>query len=338
MRIGNLETADRAFVIAEVGNNHEGDFGLAREMVHLAADAGVDAVKFQTFRTEQFIARDDEVRFQRLKGFELSHDQFAELGEEARKVGLIFISTPLDMESAAFLNEHVDAFKIASSDNNFWPLIDHVAGTGKPMIFSTGLADLDEIAAVRARVTAHWQTTGSGNPGLGILHCVSAYPTPPEAANLRAMTVMQAALPDCAVGYSDHTQGIDAAVAAVAMGAQIVEKHFTIAHDHSDFRDHQLSADPAEMTELVRRIRLTETLLGSGTVGMAECEQDNAPLIRRSIAARRPLAAGHTVTADDLIWVRPGDGMAPGAEASVIGKTLQTSLNTGDRFVPAALN
>lgn len=336
MRIASHDTDARAFVIAEVGNNHEGDFGLAKEMVHLAADAGVDAVKFQTFRTEQFIAPVDAVRYQRMKGFELSYDQFAALGEEARAAGIAFISTPLDMESAEFLDGHVDAFKIASSDNNFWPLIDYVAGREMPVIFSTGLADMAGVKQAAERIQGIWADRGV-EPGLGVLHCVSAYPTPPEAANIRAVPAMQAALPGCAVGYSDHTQGIDAAVLAVALGARIVEKHFTVAHDHSDFRDHQLSADPAEMRALVDRIRLAETMLGTGEVAMADCERDAAPLIRRSVAARTPLQPGHVVGAEDLIWVRPGDGFAPGEEDKVLGRTLTAAMNTGDRFAPELL-
>lgn len=336
MQIRSHDTADRAFIIAEVGNNHEGDFGLAKEMVHQAADSGADAVKFQTFRTEQFICRDDESRFQRLKSFELSYDQFAELGDMARKAGLVFISTPLDMESAEFLDGEVDAFKIASSDNNFWPLINYAAMSGKPVILSTGLAGLNEI---RAAVN-HIHTCQGGinaRAELGVLHCVSSYPTPPEQANLGAIRTLQSELPACAVGYSDHTQGIEAAVLSVAMGAEIIEKHFTIAHDHSDFRDHQLSADPAEMKELVRQVRSAETMIGKGKLGMEDCERENAPLIRRSIAARIPLQAGHTISQDDLIWVRPGDGIPPGKEDTVVGKTLNAALNAGDRFQPAQL-
>lgn len=336
MQIGRHNTSDRAFLIAEVGNNHEGDFGLAREMVHLAAEAGVDAVKFQTFRTEQFICRDDESRFQRLKSFELEYEQFAELGEVARASGLVFISTPLDMESAGFLDGQVDAFKIASSDNNFWPLIDFAAASGKPVILSTGLAGLEEIRAAASHIRS-CQGAADNTNGLGVLHCVSSYPTPLEQANLGAIRVLQNALPDCSVGYSDHTQGIEAAIAAVAMGSVIVEKHFTIAHDHSDFRDHQLSADPAEMKELVQRVRAVETMMGTGRLGMEECERDNEPLIRRSIAARTPLQAGHTVRDNDLIWVRPGDGLPPGQESQVVGRTLSAAMNAGDRFQPALL-
>ncbi|WP_416897447.1 MAG: N-acetylneuraminate synthase family protein [Minwuia sp.] len=336
MKIASHDTQDRAFVIAEVGNNHEGDFGLAKEMLYLAADSGADAVKYQTFRTEQFICRDDEARYQRLKSFELSYDQFAELGERARAAGLVFISTPLDMESAEFLDGEVDAFKIASSDNNFWPLINFAALSGKPVILSTGLAGLPEIRSAVNHIHS-CQGGLEGNPEMAVLHCVSAYPTPPEEANIGAVRTLRSELPGCTVGYSDHTQGIDAAVLAVAMGAEIIEKHFTVAHDHSDFRDHQLSADPAEMAELVRRIRAFEVLRGSGEIGMEACERGNAPLIRRSIAAKTPLGAGHRVTRDDLIWVRPGDGIAPGQENEIVGRTLNAAMNTGDRFQPHLL-
>ena len=336
MQIAGRNTNDATFIIAEVGNNHEGDFGLAREMVHLAADAGVDAVKFQTFSTDQFIAPVDAARFQRMKGFELTHDQFAELGVLARAAGLAFISTPLDMDSAVFLNDHVDAFKIASSDNTFWPLIDYVAATAKPAIISTGLADMDCVQQSVCRIKSRWVADGVA-PGLGVLHCVTAYPTPPEHANVAAVRTMINALPSCDVGYSDHTSGNDAAVVAVALGARIVEKHFTIAHDHSDFRDHQLSADPTEMRELVQRVRMTETLLGSGEVAMAAIERDTAPLVRRSIAARHPLAAGHEVADSDLVWVRPGDGLPPGREHEVIGRRLVAPMAMGDRFTAELL-
>lgn len=336
MKIAGRDVSERAFIIAEVGNNHEGDFGLAKELVQLAAEAGADAVKFQTFRTEQFIAPVDAARYQRMKGFELSYDEFAALGEAAHDAGLAFISTPLDMESADFLAGHVDAFKIASSDNTFWPLIDRVSETGKPIIFSAGLVDIYEVHATVCRIKTPW-VANEIDPGLGVLHCVSAYPTPPEEANVRAVQTMIEALPHCHVGYSDHTIGIDAAVAAVALGARIVEKHFTIAHDHSAFRDHQLSADPVELKAMVERIRLTETLLGDGVVRQAPIERDTAPLIRRSIAARHPLQAGHRITESDLVWVRPGDGLAPGREDEVIGRTLKQSVATGDRFAPDML-
>ena len=305
MQIANRNTDDKAFIIAEIGNNHEGDYSLARELVHRAAESGVDAVKFQTFKTDGFTSRDDEVRYQRLKGFELSYDQFAELGTLARSEGLAFMSTPLDMESARFLRSQVDAIKIASSDNTFWPLIDEIADYQLPTIISTGLAGWAEIGEAVGRIRQTWRKEGV-DPGLGVLHCVSAYPTPVDQANVAAVREIKTVLPDCTIGYSDHTAGIDAALVAIAVGAQIIEKHFTIDHNYSEFRDHQLSADPDEMSEMVKRIRHYETLLGGGEIGMADCEAEAAPLIRRSIAAARALEAGHIVGQDDIVWVRPG--------------------------------
>lgn len=331
MQIANRNTDDKAFIIAEIGNNHEGDFGLAKELVHQAADCGVDAVKFQTFKTDGFSSRDDEVRYQRLKGFELSYEQFADLGNLARSKGLAFMSTPLDMESARFLKTEVDAIKIASSDNTFWPLIDEIADYRLPTVISTGLAGWSEIGEAVGRIRQTWRKEGV-DPGLGVLHCVSAYPTPAEQANVRVVKELQAVLPDCTVGYSDHTAGIDAALVAVAVGARIIEKHFTIDHNYSEFRDHQLSADPDEMAELIKRVRFYETLLGSGEVGMADCEKEAAPQIRRSIAAARPLEAGHKISQEDIVWVRPGDGLAPGQENLVIGGTLTHAISPGERF------
>jgi len=319
------------FIIAEVGNNHEGDFGLAQEMVGLAAEAGVDAVKFQTIVPEFFVNRSDEPRFSTLKKFQFSYDQFEQLSKQAHAADIQFISTPFDLHSAAFLGKICDAIKIASSDNTFFALIEAVAKTGKPMIISTGLADESEI---RTAITAVNKVWGDNAPTdrLGLLHCVSNYPTTPENANIGAVTSLKAAFPGRTIGYSDHTIGIEAARLAVGAGARIIEKHFTIANDHSDFRDHQLSADPATMKRLVETIRESSVLMGHGRIEMAACEVDIAPAIRRSIVAARPLKSGHVVTHKDLMWTRPGGGMPPGDEHEIIDKKLKAPMAEGDPF------
>ena len=186
MRIGNLDSGDQVIVIAEIGNNHEGSFDVAREMVDRAAEAGVDAVKFQTFKTETFVAPSQVERFERMKGFELTQDQFGQLSERARAAGIKFISTPLDMPSAVFLDGVVDALKVASGDNTFYPLIEFVAGTDKPVIISTGFADEPEIALAAASVEKIRARRLNG-PEMALLHCVSAYPVEPGDANLGAV-------------------------------------------------------------------------------------------------------------------------------------------------------
>jgi sialic acid synthase SpsE len=193
---------------------------------------------------------------------------------------------------------------------------------------STGLANFVDLEQARARLLKVWSELG--HPGeLALLHCVSSYPTPPASANLAAIRSLAQRFENCTIGYSDHTLGIDAAVLSVGLGARIIEKHFTVRKDFSDFRDHQLSADPAEMTELVRKVRLAEELLGSGQDEVSDIEEPNRPAMRRSIAAARAVSAGSVLTPDDLTWVRPGGGFAPGEEASVVGRTLSQDVLPG---------
>ncbi len=324
------------FIIAEVGNNHEGDFTLAQEMVGLAAETGADAVKFQTIVPERFVKRSDEPRFSTLKKFEFTYDQFTQLAKQAHDAGIKFLSTPFDLESAAFLGTICDAIKIASSDNTYYDLIEEAAKTGLPMIVSTGLAGEAEIRPGVRIIDDVWD--GKRLPGdVGLLHCVSNYPTTAENANIGAVATIARTFPRRTPGYSDHTIGIEAAVLAVGAGARIIEKHFTIANDHSDFRDHQLSADPATMKRLVEEVRAADLMMGRGNLGMADCEKEIAPQIRRSIVAARQLDSGHKVTRADLNWTRPGTGMPPGDEHEIIGKRLKAPMAEGDAFSPKNL-
>lgn len=331
MIIGDHNIDERVLIVAEIGNNHEGSYALAEDMVCKAAEAGADAVKFQTFRTEHYVGRADTVRFARLKQFELQFEEFSRLSERARQHGLLFLSTPFDLGSADFLNEIVSAFKVSSSDNMFYPLLDRVAGFGKPILLSTGLVDIATIEKSVTQIQLVWQEQGFTDLGLALLHCVSSYPVAPEDANLAAITTLEKEF-SCTIGYSDHTLGINAAVLAVALGARIIEKHFTIDKNYSDFRDHQLSADPAEMRELVDRIRETEVLLGSGEKKPAKSEKKAEHVMRRSIVAARDLSAGRVIEFEDLTWVRPGGGMSPGDEGLLLGRKLRHALMAGDTF------
>ena len=327
----------RVLVVAEIGNNHEGDMALAEDLIGRAAEAGADAVKFQTFRAEHYVSPRDAERFARLKGFELTGDEFSRLAKQAHAAGLLFVSTPFDLESARLLGDIADAIKIASGDNTFYPLIEEVAATGKPAMVSAGLAGLDDIRFAARLIQRTWHSAGI-DQGLAVLHCVSAYPTPPEQANLAAVPALAQALPDLVIGYSDHTIGVDAAVVAVALGARVIEKHFTIDTQYSEFRDHQLSADPATFQTMVARIRETEALMGDGAIGAAPCEAPAETALRRSVAAARDLPAGHVVGADDITWVRPGGGIAPGQERLVLGRRLRAAVARGDMVDPEALD
>lgn len=337
MRFGSIDTSVRVAVVAEIGNNHEGRLDVARELVRQAAAAGADAVKFQTFDTDHYVSRRDAARHARLKSFELGAPAFAELAQLARSLGLGFISTPFDLGSAAVLEPLVDAFKIASGDNTFYPLIARVAGSGKPIIVSCGLSDLGEVRTTVEFVRREWAARGVDPGGrLAVLHCVSAYPTPAEQANLAAVKTLGTVL-DCCVGYSDHTVGPEASVLAVALGARVVEKHFTLDKHFSDFRDHQLSADPAELRELVARIRAATTLLGSGAKVPQPAEAAGRETLRRSIVAGADLRRGHRLTLGDLTWIRPGGGLAPGQEHLLVGRRLARDVAFGEALTLADL-
>lgn len=328
MKIGPVDLQERVFVVAEIGNNHEGSYALAEQMIGLAADAGVDAVKFQTFIPEHYVSFDQTERLQRLRKFALTSEQFRSLAAFAGTRGVQLFSTPFDLSSADGLATFCPAIKISSGDNNFFPLIERVASFRLPTILSTGVADLSDIEEARKRIMHLWSSQGHVGD-LALLHCVSSYPTPAEAANLAAIRTLADKFKDCTIGYSDHTMGIEAAVLSVGLGARLIEKHFTIRKDFSDFRDHQLSADPAEMGELVRQVRRAEKLLGNGRKELAGVEIPAREALRRSIAASRHLRAGATIRADDLTWVRPGGGLVPGQEARAVGRTLARDVVPG---------
>jgi len=334
MKIGPHDLDRRVMIVAEIGNNHEGSMALAEEMIGRAAEAGADAVKFQTIVPDRLVSPSETARVAQLERFRLSYAQFAQLAETAKRAGVQFLSTPFDIGSVAALDPLVPAFKIASGDNDFLPLLTAIAKTGKPIVLSGGLADLDTLSASKRHIEAIWRDAGK-DPGLAILHCVVSYPTAPEDATLCALKDIAAL--GCTVGYSDHTIGVDAAVLSVALGARLIEKHFTIDKNHSDFRDHKLSADPADMAELVRRVRQAEELIGTGGKRVLPCEAKVLSAVRRSVVAARDLGAGAVIAFDDLSWVRPRAGLAPGREGELVGRTLAVDVARGAPILPEHL-
>jgi sialic acid synthase SpsE len=328
MNLFGKDTRSHVIVIAEIGNNHEGDVGVARELIHRAAAAGADAVKVQIFRPSHYVTSRNPARLEMLERFRLSEDEFLSLRGEADKAGIAVFATPFDLDSVRVAAALGPVVKISSGDNTFLPLIDAVAALGMPAILSAGLASLAQLRYAKARLDRSWDRQGV-DPGLAVLHCVSAYPTPPEHVNLSAIAELERAL-GCTVGYSDHTLGNTAATLAVAAGARIVEKHFTLSKSYSDFRDHQLSADPDEMAELVSAIRLAETLMGDARQRPNPAEEGNRVAMRRSIAAACDIAAGTVLGWDHLTWVRPGDGLAPGDEARLLGRRTTVAIAAGE--------
>tara|TARA_Y100000389_G_scaffold203357_1_gene251539 strand:- start:1807 stop:2808 length:1002 start_codon:yes stop_codon:yes gene_type:complete len=321
MKLGKIDTDKKVFIIAEIGNNHEGNFKLAKKMINEAAVAGVDAVKFQTFIPEKFVSSVDRSRLDKLKSFQLSYDQFKELSLIAKKKGLIFFSTPLDIESAKFLNTIQPIFKIASGDNNFYPLIETVLAFKKPLIISTGASDISNIKKLYNRIYKN-----SSKINLAFLHCVSSYPVPNEEASLASIFYLKKKFPRIVIGYSDHTLGIDAAVWSVIAGARIVEKHFTLDKNYSDFRDHQLSADLGEMNLLVKKIRQAEKMLGKQEKKLSPCEKEMNIMGRRSIAVNREILKGTKLQKSDFIFLRPGKGFSPDEGNKLLGKKIIRNL------------
>ena len=334
MKIGSLDTDKNVIVIAEIGNNHEGSLDSAKEMIRQAASAGADIVKFQTIVPDRLVSVSQTDRIQQLGRFRFSYDDFRTLRDETERQGVLFLSTPFDIESAAFLNELVPAFKIASGDNTFFPLLSAVAKTGKPMLISAGLATLEEIRGTCDFVRETWCKEGIKQE-LAVLHCVVSYPTPPEEANLRELETLRQL--GTTIGYSDHTLGIDAAVLSVALGARLIEKHFTLDKSRSSFRDHQLSADPDDLRDMVRRIRQAEVLLGSAEKVPTPSEMQVMEKVRRSIVASRDLSAKTVLKWADLAWVRPGGGIPPGSEELVLNRTLRAAKGKGEMIVPSDL-
>ncbi len=256
------------------------------------------------------------------------------LAERAKEAGVMFVSTPFDIGSAEMLAGFAPAIKIASGDNDFFPLLGAVARTGKPVILSTGMLDLAGVERAKAHIEAEWAHAGIKGD-LAILHCVAAYPTPDDQANLGAIRDLSKL--GVTVGYSDHTLGIDAAVLSVGLGARIVEKHFTLDKNLSDFRDHKISADPKEFAEMVRRIRHAEAMLGTGVKRPMPAEEPNIPLVRRAIVALRDLEPGTVIAAEHLTWVRPRRGLEPGREAELVGRRLGLGVAKGDPVLPEHL-
>jgi len=335
MIIGDIDTDREVLIIAEIGNNHEGSYSLAEELIGRAAEAGAGAVKFQSIIPEKLASSRDMDRIAQLRRFQLSLEQMERLKAIADREGVLFLSTPFALKSVAFLNNLVPAFKVASGDNNFYPLLAAIARTGKPILLSTGMANLMEIKETVAFLQSTWNNYDIPPAPLAVLHCVVSYPTPPAGANLLVIRTLHTL--GVTVGYSDHTLGNEAAVLACALGARIIEKHFTIDKSYSAYRDHQLSADPAEFKDMVARIKTAQVLLGDGEKRIMECERESLSKVRRTIVADRHLKVGDIITWKDLNWVRMGNGLAPGFEESLIGRRVLAAIDEGEALLPEKL-
>lgn len=329
-----------SLVAAEIGINHNGDMELAHRMIDAAADAGADAIKFQNYRTEDFLSDRSlsyeyvsqgktvvESQFDMFKRCELAPEHLRELREHCDRRGVLFFSTPTSQEGIDDLVRIGSPLLKNGSDYLVnLELIQAMARTGLPTVLSTGMATLAEIDdAVRAFRDA-------GGKDLIVLHCTSSYPTPPEDVHLRKIPALAAAF-DCAVGLSDHTFGIVAAVGAVALGACFVEKHFTLDKNLPG-PDHRFSADPAEFRALVGAVRALEKNLGQSRIGPTPSEEPGRRDFRLSCVAVRDLPAGHRLSEADIVFRRPGTGLPPRAAIWITGRRLARAVARGAPFGP----
>ena len=323
---------ERCFIIAEAGVNHNGNIEMAHGLIDVAVEAGADAVKFQTFRASQVISprapkaayqmrttRADESQLEMVRKLELPFVVFRELSERCREHGIIFLSTPFDEESVDFLaGLDVPAIKVPSGELTNLPLLRRIGQKGTPLILSTGMSYLEEVErAVRT-------VREEGCADLVLLHCTSSYPADPGECNLRAMETLCTtfAVP---VGYSDHTPGIEIACAAVALGACVIEKHFTLDRSLPG-PDHGASLDPAQLRDLVRAIRSVETAIGDGIKRPMPGELEVRSVARRSLVAARNLAAGDVLTPHDVAARRPGTGISPIELERVVGRRTTVAI------------
>lgn len=321
-----MKNINHTLIIAEAGVNHNGDISLAKKLVDAAKSAGADIVKFQTFNPSKLVSKSaqmadyqkenigkEESQKDMLSKLALSEDDFIDLKSYCDKVGIEFLSTPFDMDSVDFLIPLVSFWKIPSGEITNYPYLVKLAKTGKPIVMSTGMSDLGEVkAAVEVLET-------NGASDITLLQCNTMYPTPYRDVNLKAMLTMHDEL-HLPVGYSDHTKGIEIPIAAVAIGATVIEKHFTLSRE-MEGPDHKASLEPDELKAMVDAIRNVEVAIGSGEKKLQDSEVSNVKVVRKSIVANCHINKGEVFTSSNLTTKRPATGLSPMLWNEVIGKT-----------------
>lgn len=325
----------RCFIIAEAGVNHNGDPKRAHKLVDMAADADADAVKFQTFDPDFLVARSaekagyqiantggGETQYEMLQRLTLPLGVYSELAAHAAERGILFLSTAFDETTSDFLETlDLPAYKVASGEVTNHAFLAHLARKGRPLLLSTGMSTLAEVGRAVEAIREN------GNPPLALFHCVTNYPAAPADCNLRAMDTMRRVF-GVPVGWSDHTEGLTTSLASVSIGADLLEKHFTMDRGLPG-PDHAASLEPGELTALVTAVREVEAARGDGVKAPTAAEALNIPVVRRSLHLRCDLPAGHVLTAEDLIALRPGTGIAPSAREAVVGRRLRAGVRAG---------
>lgn len=326
---------NRCFIIAEAGVNHNGDINIAKKLVDKAKEAGVDAIKFQTFRAENLVTKEapkaeyqkettgDGSQFEMLKKLELSLEDHITLKRYCEEKGIMFISTPFDYESVDLLEKtDVLLYKVSSGDLTNLPLLSYIANKNKPIILSTGMANLGEVEEAVETISK------AGNDRTILLHCTSNYPTAYEDVNLRAMLTMKEAF-KLPVGYSDHTIGIEIPIAAVALGAKVIEKHFTLDRNMKG-PDHRASIEPDELKIMVRSIRNIELAMGDGIKRCNKSEENIRKVARKSIVAGRDISKDEVITINNISFKRPEFGLKPKYVDLVVGKKARRNIKVNE--------
>jgi N-acetylneuraminate synthase len=326
------------YVIAEIGSNHNGDMELCRRLVDAAHAAGADAVKFQSWTKESLISSAEYARNTRyaaerkaptlaeaVERYQMTPARMREIADYCRERGIVWFASCFSAAEVDLLESlEAPAYKIASMDVNHLPLLTRLAETRRPLLLSTGMATLGEVERALATINA------AGGGPVALLHCVSIYPTPPDAVNLRLIETWRRAF-DVAVGYSDHTLGIAVPIAAVALGAVLIEKHFTLDRSLEGW-DHAISADPGELEALVAGCRAVAASLGSAARVVSADEVEKRRVFRRRMVATRELARGHRLTPADVDFKRPGTGIQPDEMAYVLGRALQRDVSADEEL------
>lgn len=318
----------KPYIVAELNSSHNGKVETAKEMIDSAVKCGCDCVKFQSWSAESLYSdeyyRGNPISKRIVTKFSLNEGQMKELAEYCVRKGIDFSSTPYSKPEVDFLAGQTEApfIKIASMEINNLPFLKYIAETGLPMVLSTGMASLEEIKAAVAAIE------GTGNRKLCILHCVSVYPAPSEIINLNNIKLLQQEFPDYPIGYSDHTVGSEVAAGAVAMGAALIEKHFTLDNKKMGM-DNNMATEPAQMKQLVGSCHSVFRALGSIQRILLPEEKEQMIKMRRSLVAARDISAGQVINADDIEAKRPGDGLSPTEADSIIGRETLVDVQRG---------
>ncbi|MEF3077579.1 N-acetylneuraminate synthase [Winogradskyella poriferorum] len=332
----------KVIIIAEAGVNHNGDISLAKKLIDAAVDAKVDYVKFQSFKADKLASPDaskadyqaknmqdsDNSQYNMLKSLEISHQDHLDLIAYCKGKDIKFLSSAFDAEGVKYLDDlGLDIFKVPSGEITNYPYLKAIAKTNKLAILSTGMADIEEIKVALEVL----QNNGVKKENVIILHCNTEYPTPMEDVNLKAMLTIEKEL-GVTVGYSDHTLGIEVPVAAVALGAKVIEKHFTLDKTMSG-PDHKASLEPNELKEMVKAIRnIEKAISGNGKKEPSKSEQKNISIARKSIYIAKDMVSGDVISESDILPLRPGDGISPMRWNDIVGKTLAKDVKKFDKL------